>query len=232
MWLMCMALAMGGLAMAQSPAPEYPLRAKRVAVYFSKKYFSFDDNYRIPLAQFIKSDAGADAPVEDIKVQTLVALGSLYAQQLKQPSLADSVYFLNEHPELAARFMDSYDADDHSLAPLGGAMDGTDYILVVSPLVLGSYKTASVYSRSNRIITEQIVVKTARMRIELFEPRGGTRVQVYETCIDERKTPVKDIYFEFHMEFSKTGQFLARLFSLSLHNMNVGKGSSCGDTQN
>ncbi|MBL0020782.1 MAG: hypothetical protein IPP17_31210 [Bacteroidetes bacterium] len=71
----------------------FPLKGKRVAVYFSKKHFTFDDNYRIPLSQFIKSDQGENAEIEDIKLQTLVALGTLFAQQLKKPSAADSTYF-------------------------------------------------------------------------------------------------------------------------------------------
>jgi hypothetical protein len=216
-------------AVAQNAAEtEFPLRGKRVAVYFSKKHFSFDDNYRIPLSQFIKSDAGdAAAEIEDIKLQTLVALGTLFSQQLRAPSQADSVYFLNEFPALAQAFMEHYSSDDHALDGLGSSFEGTDYILVVSPFILGSYKTSSVYSRSNRIITEQIVVKTARIRIELFAPQTGQRMHVFETCIDERKTPVPTIYFEFHIQSSRTGQFLARLFSLTLDNMNKGVVSSC-----
>ncbi len=98
---------------------EFPLRGKRVAVYFSKKHFSFDDNYRIPLSQFIKSDQGENAEIEDIKLQTLVALGTLFAQQLKKPAEADSTYFLNEFPEMASKFIGSYGSDDHTLEPLG-----------------------------------------------------------------------------------------------------------------
>jgi hypothetical protein len=219
-------LAFMGTVQAQ-PDQVLPLKGKRVAVYFSKKHFTFDDNYRIPLSQFIKSDEGDKAEIEDIKLQTLVALGTMFAQQLKMPAFADSVYFLNEFPELASHFIENYSSDAHALEPLGSKFDGTDYILVLNPFILGSYKTSSVYSRSNRIITEQVVVKTARIRIELFEPRTGSRRYVFETCIDERKTPVKEIVFEFHMESSRTGQFLAKLFSLTIQNMNEGKQSNC-----
>lgn len=212
---------------AQVNSGTLPLRGKRVAVYFSKKHFSFDDNYRIPLSQFIKSDEGKDAEIENIKLQTLVALGTLFSQQLEQPSQADSVYFLNEFPSLAQAFIDQYSSDDHSLGAIGSAFSGTDYILVVNPFILGSYKTSSVYSRSNRIITEQVVIKTARIRIELFEPQSGQRMHVYETCIDDRKTVVKDLFFEFHMQSSRTGRFLSKLFSLAVQNMNNGIENSC-----
>lgn len=209
------------------PVEEFPLKGKCVAVYFSKKHFSFDDNYRIPLSQFIKSDQGENAEIEDIKLQTLVALGTLFAQQLKKPCQSDSVYFLNEFPELASKFIGNYSSDDHALEPLGEVFGKTDYIMVLNPFILGSYKTSSVYSRSNRIITEQVVVKTARIRIELFEPRTGTRRFVFESCIDDRKTPVKDNFFEFHMQSSRTGRFLAKLFTLAVQNMNQGVENNC-----
>lgn len=213
--------------LAQDAQSEFPLKGKRVAVYFSKKHFSFDDNYRIPLSQFIISDECADTEIENIKLQSLVALGTLFSQQLEGPTQADSTYFLNEFPNLAQAFMEHYSADDHSLDPIGAAFAGTDYILVVNPFILGSYKTSSVYSRSNRIITEQLVIKTARLRIELFDPNSGQRLHVYETCIDDRKTAVKDIFFEFHLEASRTGRFLAKLFSLAIQNMNTGVQNNC-----
>ena len=213
---------------AQTDAPTTePLKGKRVAVYFSKKHFSFDDNYRIPLSQFIKSDEGDAAEIENIKLQTLVALGTLFSQQLRKPAMADSVYFLNEFPELAQAFIEQYSADDHSLGAIGQRFAGTDYILVVNPFILGSYKTSSVYSRSNRIITEQIVVKTARLRMELFDPLSGERRFVFETCIDDRKTVVKHLDFDFHMQSSRTGRFLAKLFSAAVQNMNAGIVDHC-----
>jgi hypothetical protein len=227
-WIIfCVSGAANAVFGQQDAQTAFPLRGKRVAVYFSKKHFSFDDNYRIPLSQFIKSDEGDDAEIENIKLQTLVALGTLVSQQLKQPTQADSVYFLNEFPEKASAFMAHYISDDHSLSPTGTAFAGTDYILVVNPFILGSYKTSSVYTRSNRIITEQVVVKTARIRIELFDPQSGQRMHVYESCIDDRKTAVKDIFFEFHMQSSRTGRFLAKLFSMAVQNMNAGIASNC-----
>jgi hypothetical protein len=225
-WMLMVLLCSTAMAHAQS-REEYPLKGKRVAVYFSKKHFNFDDNYRIPLSQFIKSDQGDKAEIEDIKLQTLVALGTLFSHQLKAATQADSVFFLNEFPQLASAFIGKYGSDDHALEALGSAFDSVDYVLVVNPFILGSYKTSSVYSRSNRIITEQVVVKTGRIRMELFEPQSGARRHVFESCIDERKTPVKEILFEFHMEASRTGQFLAKLFSLAVQNMNTGVENNC-----
>lgn len=231
-FLKTLALVLAVLLALWAPAnaqgvEEFPLKGKRVAVYFSKKHFNFDDNYRIPLSQFIKSDQGENAEIEDIKLQTLVALGTMFAQQLERPSQADSSYFLNEFPELASKFIESYNSDDHALEPLGQSFAGTDYIMVLNPFILGSYKTSSVYSRSNRIITEQVVVKTARIRIELFEPSTGARRFVFESCIDDRKTSVKSNDFEFHMQSSRTGRFLGKLFTLAVQNMNQGVQNNC-----
>ncbi|MFM2376629.1 MAG: hypothetical protein RLZZ165_1726 [Bacteroidota bacterium] len=221
------ALVMILVGIAPVNAQAFPLKGTNVAVYFSKKYFSFDENYRIPLSQFIKSDLGENAEIEDIKTQTLVALGTMFSEQLRAPCQADSTFFLNEIPSLGGEFMRKYNAEEGLLEPLGAAFAGIDYVLVVNPLVLGSYKTSSVYSRSNRIITEQIVVKTARMNMDLFDTRSGARKSSFETCIDERKSHPRHLLFEFHMQSSRTGRFLARLFSLAVDNMNTGILTNC-----
>jgi hypothetical protein len=205
----------------------YPLKDKTVAVFFSKKQFTFDDTYRIPLSQFIRSDQGEDTEIEDIKLQTLVALGTLFSQQLQSPAGADSVYFLNEAPNLAREFIQNFSSDENLLAPLGKAFLQTDYILVLNPITLSSYKTSSVYSQSNRIITQQIVVKTAHVVLSLFDPRSGERRFSFECCIDDRKTKVGMPFFEFHMRSSRTGQFLAKLFSLAVTMMNEGTQNNC-----
>lgn len=208
---------------------QFPLKGKHVAVYFSKKQFTFDDNYRIPLSQFILTDEGRDAEIEDIKVQTLIALGSMFSQQLKTPTEADSIYFLNEQPKLGNEFIQHYNSDSHELEPLGSAFESIDYVLVINPFILGSYKTSSVYSRSNRIITEQVVVKTARLQFDLYNPKTGALKYQFETCVDDRKTKVEKLFFEFHMEYSITGRFLSKLFSAAVEHLNTGKGFSCTD---
>ena len=204
-----------------------PLQGKTVAVYFSKRQFTFDNNYRIPLSQFIRSDKGHKAEIDDIKTQTLISLGALFSQQLKAPTQADSVYFLNEYPELGRAFMQGYDAEAHQLSALGPQFAETDYILVMNPLILGSYITSSVYSRSNRLITERVINKTARVHLDLFDAQSGAQLSSVAVCYDARKTPVPQQFFEFHMEYSRTGTFLARLFSLAVFHLNYGLESNC-----
>ena len=207
--------------------PVYPLKGKTVAVYFSKRQFSFDDNYRIPLSQFIRSDQGTETEIEDLKLQSLVAIAALFSAQLKAASQADSVYFLNEFPELARTFIGAYSSQERKMTPARDAFGQTDYVLVVNPFILGSYKTSAVYTRSNRIITEQVVVKTARIRFELYNPRDGLMMHIFEACMDERQTAVPEILFQFHIKSSKTGKFLGRLFSLVVSNMNAGLKTNC-----
>ena len=205
----------------------YPLKGKTVAVYFSKKQFTFDDNYRIPLSQFIRSDQGSKAEIEDLKLQTLISLGTLFSAQLGKASGADSVYFLNEFPEKARAFIKNYSSETHQLEAIPSDFPKTDFILVVNPLMLGSYKTSAVFTRSNRIVTEQVVVKTARMRMELYDPRRGLLQHIHKACMDERKTSVPERLFEFHMQHSRTGDFLGKLFSLAVLHMNQGVDGNC-----
>lgn len=204
-----------------------PLKGKTVAVYFSKRQFTFDNNYRIPLSQFIRSDMGHEAAIEDIKTQTLISLGALFSSQLAACTEADSVFFLNENPDLARPFIQGYDAYEHSLSPLGESFADIDYVMVMNPLILGSYTTSAVFTRSNRLITERIINKTARVHLELFDTKGAGLLTAVDACFDERKTPVPQQYFEFHMEHSITGTFLARLFSLAVFHMNYGLESNC-----
>lgn len=209
------------------PGGQKALKGKTIAVYFSQRAFTFDDSYRIPLSQFVRSDQGADTDIENLKRQTLISLGTLFSEQLKAATDADSVFFMNEYPDHARAFMQSYDPDSHQLGGLGHLFAATDYVLVMNPLVLGSYKTSSVYSRSNRIITEQIMVMTARIRFELYDPQTGLLRHIHEACVDERKTRVPEVLFEFHMKYSRTGRFLARLFSKAVQHMNEGIKTNC-----
>jgi hypothetical protein len=219
-------LGMASVLSAQNDSP-FPLSGKTVAVYFSRKGFNFDDHYRIPLSQFVLADQGREIDIEDLKSQTLVSLGALFSAQLAQATQAKQVYFLNASPDSARSFMEAYDVDSNRLTAMGAALGETDYILVVNPLLLGSYKTSSVYSRSNRIITQQVFKKTARARMELFDPRDGSRMRVTETCVDERAMPKTDLLFEFHMKNSQTGNFLARLFSVAVTHLNEGSAGNC-----
>jgi hypothetical protein len=198
---------------AQSPQPQTPFAGKTIAVFFSLKHFSFSDHYLLPLSQFIKTEEGKEATVEDIRQQTLIILAEQFCQQAAAVLGADSVYFLSAQPELAQAFMQQYEPSEATLSPLGQAFAGTDFIWVIDPLTLGGYQTSSVYTRSNRIITEKVVVKTARVESYWFNPATGALTQQYISCFDERKNRVAAPYFQFNNQESPVGFFFASLFS-------------------
>jgi hypothetical protein len=220
--LACWGLGYSGALRAQGDAA-FPLRGKTVAVYLSRKGFQFDDHYRIPLSQFVLADQGREMDIEDLKSQTLISLGALFSAQLAQATQAKAVYFLNAAPDSARVFMEHFDADSNRLSGMGKALGATDYILVVNPLVLNSYKTSSVYSQSNRIVTRQVYKKAARVRLAVFEPGTGLCARVSETSVDERAMPKTAPLFEFHMKNSQTGHFLSRLFSVAVTALNEGR---------
>lgn len=196
-----------------------------MAVFFSRKHFTFSDHYLLPLSQFIRSGEDKQADVEDIRQQTLIQLAEDFCSQAPRQLGADSVYFLNAFPALAQNFVSHYSSDARSLAAMGEAFQGTDLILVVNPLTLGGYQTSSVYARSNRIITEKVMVKTAHIEIYLYDPRTGNVLQTYSQCFDERKDKVAQPVYDFHNGESPMGLFFAGLFS-RLNDQLLGKGMS------
>lgn len=206
-----------------------PLADKAVAVYVSKKQFSYGEHYNHLLSQFIKKDQGDDVMVDDIKLQSLVALGRLFAEQLPEAAKTRSCFFLNAKPELARAFIKQYVPEESKLAPLGASFANLDYILVVNPIVLSTYKSASVYTRSNRLITTYDMVKTGRIKFELYDPKTGQLVRSHNTCMDERGTKVPENYFSFYNADSKTGKFLSRMFSLGVYHLNQGIADACDE---
>lgn len=212
---------------AQSDSLKNMLEGKTAAVFLSKKHFTFPENYLLLLSQFIKAEEEKRTDVENIKQSTLILLGEFFCGQSEKVLKADSVYFLSEYPDLARQFLDHYSSDPHYLEPLDGAFGNTDYILVVSPLTLGGYQTSSVYARSNRIITEKIYVKTARMRVDLYDPVTGHLKATFHTCFDDRKSKKPGKLYNFHNGDSPTGQFLANLFSAFAEQMAAGVKDNC-----
>ena len=212
----------------QAPESEvYPLRGKTVAVYLSKRQFDFNDHYLIYLSQFVKSDQGRASTLDNLKEQTMISLGELLEAQLKEVTRADSVFFLNKFPGIARKFIKKYDSERHYLPAMGKEMDGVDYIFVVNPMVLGTYKTSGVYSRSNRIMTQSVINKTGNVRIDVYDPVSGQLRYIAKACLDEKKTKEPALYFDFRNEESKTGHFLARLFSSAVYYLNQGEKGNC-----
>lgn len=215
------------LRAADPPVEEYPLRGSVIGVYLSAKAFTFDDNYNLLLTQFVSQADPDTVGPDQLKPRTLVALGKLFSAQLAEAVGADSVYFLNENPVAAQAFLNAYAPEEHKLRPPGAAMGETDYVMVINPFVLGSYKTTQMYSHSNRILTEQVIRRTARLRFEVWDVTDGQQRFVSEVCLDENQKANPEVRFDFMNSDSPTGAFLARVFGLGMEQLNHGVTGNC-----
>lgn len=203
------------------------MEGKTVGVYFSKKNFEFSDQWLKPLMQFIKAGEGQNVTIEDLKLQAIILIGNSFSDQLDTVVGADSVYFLNENPELAMEFMRGYGLGTRNSNPLGSSFQETDYIMVVNPIKLETYPTNSVYVRSNQIITEKIDVRRARLSIDLFEVPSGKKVATTNSCTDERDTKVPVLKFDLESDNSVSGKFLSKSFTHAIFELAEGTSSNC-----
>lgn len=204
-----------------------PLEGKTIAIYFSKKAFHFDRPYHHFLSQFIGKAEGEDILIDDLKLQSLVAIGERFSSQMAQASSADSAFFLNERPEMARAFIEGYSTVDHEMVPVGASMQGVDLVLVVNPLQLLSKRTPVVLTRSNRLVTTYDYIKHAKLSIELWDPASGKLVRKTESCIQEQKKNLPEINFDFQGKDSKTGRFLELVFSVAVDRLSAGADSNC-----
>lgn len=212
--------------------PVLPLKGKTVAIYFSKKHFNYNRYFYHDLSQFIKTYAGEKTQVQDAKLQSIIAFGSLFSEQLSEATYADSAFFLNAYPDLARKFIRSYDADARSLAGLGAtAMPGVDYILVINPMSLVMKKVPAVLARSNKLHTTYDFVKTGRLSMDILDPSTGRMAGSYTVCVNEHKTRIPQDLFSFYPEQSRMGDFLGKLFSTLVHNVNLGEAGNCPEPE-
>jgi len=223
--LLLLAFLIPSVVPAQGPV--LPLKDKTVAVYFSKKHFSFNQYFYHDVAQFIKTDAGDDVLIEDSKLQAIIALGALFSDQLAEPTEAKEVFFLNGRPELAREFIRNYAAAERRLSPLPTVSKEVDYILVVNPVNLVMERVPAVLTRSNRLVTTHDLVKTGQLRLDLFDPMSGDRVSTTRVCVNDRETFIPNEMFTFYPEESRMGEFLGKVFSLAVTNLNLGEVGNC-----
>ena len=229
--LLVLLFAMGFAGLKAQGGPVLPLKGKTAAVYFSKKHFSYNRYFYHDLSQFIKTHAGEKTQIQDAKLQSIIAFGGLFSEQLAEAASADSVFFLNAYPDLARTFIRSYKADDRTLSALGNAMPGVDFIIVVNPLNLVMKKVPAVLAKSNRLETTYDMVKTGRISLDLIDPRSGSIVGSYTVCLDEHKTRIPQNLFTFYPEESRMGAFLGELFSTLVHYMNLGEPGNCPEPE-
>lgn len=226
---LCLAFLLGpGLSPASAQGGSVlPLKGKTAAVYFSKKQFSYNQYFYHDLSQFIKVQAGDKILVQDAKLQSIIAFGSLFAEQLGEASGADSVFFLNAFPDLARKFIRAYDSDERTLQSLGDGMPGVDFILVINPMSLVMRKVPAVLTRSNRLETVYDYVKTGKVEMDMLDPATGRLAGRYAVCVNETTTRIPERLFSFYADESRMGDFLGKLFSTLVHYMNLGEPGNC-----
>ncbi len=223
-FLLIIYILSGGAVSAQSPDL---LEGKKVAVYFSKKTFQFDRPYHHFLSQFIKKVEGESVLIDDLKFQSLVAIGKRFSSQLASASSIDSAFFLNERTEMVRAFINSYSTNDHAMRPLKGSMTGVDLVLVVNPFQLFSERLPVVLARSNRLVTSYDVVKHAKLSFELWDPVKGQLLRSTESCVQQRNKDVPRIVFDFQGDESEVGRFLELVFSEAVDRLATGASSNC-----
>ncbi len=204
-----------------------PLAGKTIAVYFSKKAYHFDRPYHHYLSQFIGAAEGEDILIDDLKLQSLIAIGKRFAAQLGAASEADSAFFLNEQPEMARAFIEGYSIDQHDMLPLGSSFTGVDLVLVVNPFQLFSERRPVVLTRSNRLVTKYDNVKKAKLSTELWDPSTGRLIQATETCMEHKKKGLPELRFDFQGDDSQTGRFLEYVFTVAVDRMASSADSNC-----
>ena len=189
------------------------LKGKKVAVYFSKRQFSFDEEFNTALSQLLIKKNGPGYIIKDLKLETLVLMGERSTSSLATIAEVDSSWFLNGDPEAAKMFINAFNADAQTLSPLSGPFAGTDYVLVVSGVTLGHYKTSSVFVKSNRILTESIQHSSGRVNVQLFYAKNGMLVFSGESCLDEKDIDSREAGVDLFCEISPAGRFLSALIT-------------------
>ncbi len=195
------------------PAQNNWLSGKKIGIYLSKKQFNFNENYNTPLTQLLQAGGKEAKNIEDLKSEVLVILGEEIEKQCKQNLGLDSAWFVNANPEAARKVVSQLSGTLAKLDLHQPEFSGTDFIVIVGEIELGHYKTSAIYSRSNRILTEQILNRSGRVSIKVFKTQDGSLFYEGSSCLTENDLPKRERLFSFYNESSAVGDFLGTLFS-------------------
>lgn len=205
--LIYMALSLPLSAWAQLP----DLAGKRAGVYISMRQLSFTDAYYKAINQFLTVEEDRSWS-ELVKTEFALRIGERLSAQLQAITGADTVYFLNADPQRGRDFIQHYHQGQDSLAAFGGSLAPLQVVFSLSALDFKTRSERIAYIRSNRIISEQLSVRQARMGLSIFRPQG--QVQRYTTCYDERSSGKPPMLMDFFAANSPLGAYLSQLFSV------------------
>lgn len=205
------------------------LTNQKIGVYISSRAVSYGQDFYIPIAQFVTQEDDA-AWNGRLKSEFLIRMGWMLSEQLQGLSEADTVYFMNADLPMGRAMQEAYD-------PILGTMDmrnerlrDLDFIVILDEFEMNMRIHRSVYIRSNRMVSENIPIKTASCQMTLFDLSNPDLVLNTRICLDDQKTPNPAIWhFDMLKDSSAMGKFLSKVFSTWWDLMLMGERSSCGE---
>ncbi len=224
-WLILIAFV--GVSPNLVPAQADLFTNANIGVYISSRAVSYDEKFYLPIAQFVTQDDDA-AWNGRLKSEFLIRMGWMFTEQLQPLVVADTVYFMNADLPMGRTMQEAYNPDLHTLNRNADALRNLDFVLVLDEFDMATRNHRSVYIRSNRMITEDIPIKTASFRVSMFDMSNQQKSIDTQVCLDDMNTPNPTYWhFDFFRSTSGMGKFLSKVFSTWWDLMLAGERSSC-----
>ncbi|MDP5169054.1 MAG: hypothetical protein NWR72_02325 [Bacteroidia bacterium] len=226
---LCCLIALSILPFSAVKSQANLLSGKKIGVYISSKAVTYGQPYYLPIAQFVTQEDDA-AWNGKLKSEFLISLGWMFCQQLQPLAEADSIYFMNADLPLGRAIQEAYDPILGSISKGNTVLDELDFVLVLDEFTLETRNHRSVYIRSNRMITEDIPIKTVASRMSLFDLKSPDFVIRTSVCLDDQTSPApQGWHFDMLRSSSPLGKFLSKVFSTWWDLMLSGERSTCGE---
>lgn len=205
------------------------LTGKNIGVYFSSRAVSYEQEFYLPIAQFVTQDDEA-AWNGRLKSEFLIRMGWMLTEQLQETANADSVYFMNADMPMGRAMQEGYQAEDGILDRSKEELELLDFVLVLDEFDMDTRIHRSVFIRSNKMVSENIPIKTASFRMRMFDMNNEELVLSTRVCIDDQNTAgPANWHFDFFRTTSGMGKFLSKVFSTWWELMLTGENSNCSE---
>lgn len=183
----------------------------------------------MPIAQFVTQDDDA-AWNGRLKSEFLIRLGWMLTEQLQLRAGADSVYFMNADMPMGSAMSEGYQAEEGILDRSKAELAVLDFVLVLDEFDMDTRIHRSVFIRSNKMVSENIPIKTASFRMRIFDMNNEELVLSTRVCIDDQNSPKPATWhFDFFRNTSAMGKFLSKVFSTWWELMLSGERSNCSE---
>lgn len=202
-----------------------PANGQVVGFYISGSQFDYNEFYHMHFARYLVIDEDRSFGASE-KAEFLIRLGEQLSAEMKRVSGADSVVFLNAHPDLGRSFMAAYDGETGSLSKLHKDFGEIDQYWVLSSLALDTRISKSVFIRSNRMITERVRHMYAHLQMRRYSSEEVQPMQELRVCLDEREMPKVSQEILLKGE-GRLGRYMSRLCSLAWLSIAQGDEGNC-----